>query len=191
MLLLSMLLWLSCTACTDCKDAAYYYRSSMVYVCVCLLDITMSRAKTTKLIAMPFGVWTQLGLRNHILGGGPDSPGYRAIMGDPTAMQLFIKILEPFVLNIVTVSITVSMTNHDPSLRLPIHQIAYFWQFRCWSFCSVWVIKSIWFEDVQITQIIGTEMSLDLMLVNNTLRQGLLRHLSFIDLLFHRTLNKK
>ena len=43
-------------------------------VCVCVLDTTVSRAKTAEPIAMPFGVWTWMGPRNHILCGGLDPP---------------------------------------------------------------------------------------------------------------------
>jgi len=28
-------------------------------------------AKTAELIEMPFGLWAQMGLRNHVLDGGP------------------------------------------------------------------------------------------------------------------------
>jgi len=43
------------------------------------LDIAMNCAKTAELIAMPFVVWTQVGRRNHVPGGRPDSPGEGAI----------------------------------------------------------------------------------------------------------------
>jgi len=36
------------TACTECKDVAYCYRCSVVCVCVCLLDTTMSCTKAAK-----------------------------------------------------------------------------------------------------------------------------------------------
>jgi len=39
---------------------------------VCLLVATMSRTKMAELIEMLFGVWTWVGPRNHVLGGGSD-----------------------------------------------------------------------------------------------------------------------
>jgi len=40
-----------------------------VSMCVCLLDITVSCAKTAETIEMPFWVWTRMGSRNHVLDG--------------------------------------------------------------------------------------------------------------------------
>ena len=34
----------------------------------------VSLAKMAEPIVMPFGLWTQVGQRNHVLDGGPDSP---------------------------------------------------------------------------------------------------------------------
>jgi len=44
-------------------------------LCVCLLDITMSCAKTSEPIEMPFGVWTRVGPRNRVQAG--DARGKR------------------------------------------------------------------------------------------------------------------
>jgi len=63
---------IGCSACTECKDAACCYWCSVVCVHVCLLDITMICAETAEAIEMPFWLWTQVGPRNHVLGGGPD-----------------------------------------------------------------------------------------------------------------------
>jgi len=41
-----------------------------LYVCLCVT--ILSRAKTAEPIEMPFGLWTRVGLRNHVLDGGPD-----------------------------------------------------------------------------------------------------------------------
>ena len=41
----------------------------------------MSPAKTDKPIEMPFGLWTPVGPRNHVLGGQPDPPKEGAILG--------------------------------------------------------------------------------------------------------------
>jgi len=41
---------------------------------VCLLEIAVSPTKTDELIEIPFGVWTQVGPRNHALGENPDCP---------------------------------------------------------------------------------------------------------------------
>ena len=46
-------------------------------LCLCLLDITVSCSKTVEPIEMPFGLWTHVGLRNHVLGGGRDRPRER------------------------------------------------------------------------------------------------------------------
>jgi len=40
----------------------------------------VSPAKTAELIKMPFGLWTQVGPRNHALDGGPDAPWGGAIL---------------------------------------------------------------------------------------------------------------
>ena len=62
-------------ACTDSKDAAYCYRCSVVCMSVC-----WSQA-WAKLTEMTFWLWTQVGQRNHVLGGGLDPSGEGAIMG--------------------------------------------------------------------------------------------------------------
>ena len=49
---------------SQCKDAAYCYRCSVV--CICLLYATMSFVKTVELIEMPFELWTRrVSSRNH------------------------------------------------------------------------------------------------------------------------------
>jgi len=49
---------------TGCKNAACCYRCSVVCVClclsVCLLDTTVSPAKTDEPIEMLFGLWTRV-----------------------------------------------------------------------------------------------------------------------------------
>ena len=62
-----------------------------VYLFICLLDITVSCAKTDELIEMSFGKSTRVGLRNHVLGGDPGPRRKRAILGGTPAMRLFIK----------------------------------------------------------------------------------------------------
>ena len=42
-----------------------------VCLCVCLLDSTVSPTETAEPIEMPFGFWTRVGPRNHVIGGGP------------------------------------------------------------------------------------------------------------------------
>jgi len=73
-------------------DAVYCYRpSSMVCLSVCLLvglSVTVMRpAKRTEPIEMPFGLWTQVAPKNHILDGGPDPPmqrdNFERERGDP------------------------------------------------------------------------------------------------------------
>jgi len=75
------LLVLGVIASMDCKDAAYCYRCSVVCLCVCLLDTTVSLTKTAEAIEMPFGLWTRVGLGNHVLGGGVDRPVGRGNSG--------------------------------------------------------------------------------------------------------------
>ena len=41
-------------------------------VCMCLLVTTVSCAKTAEPVEMPFGVWTRVGPRNHVLGRSRD-----------------------------------------------------------------------------------------------------------------------
>jgi len=41
----------------------------------------MSPTKTDKAVEMPFGFWTRVGPKNHMLGGGHISPEERAILG--------------------------------------------------------------------------------------------------------------
>jgi len=58
--------------------AAYCYRRINV-VClsvglsVCLSVTIASPTKTVEPIEMPFGLWTRVGPRNHVLDGGPDN----------------------------------------------------------------------------------------------------------------------
>jgi len=47
---------------------------------VCQSTSTLSHAKMAEQIEMPFGLWTQAGLRNHTLHGGPDPPWEGAIL---------------------------------------------------------------------------------------------------------------
>jgi len=42
-------------------------------VCVCVSSVEP--------IAMPFGLWTRVGPRNHVLAGGPDLPKEEAVLG--------------------------------------------------------------------------------------------------------------
>jgi len=63
------------TTLQDNVNAAYYYkRSSLVCLSACLSfgrSITIvSPAKTAEPIEMPFVLWTQVGLRKHVLDGG-------------------------------------------------------------------------------------------------------------------------
>jgi len=51
-------------------------------VSVCLLDTTMSCAKTAEPIEKTSGLSTRVGQRNHVLGVDPDPPGDGAIWGD-------------------------------------------------------------------------------------------------------------
>ena len=63
---------------------------------VSLFDSTTSCAKTDESIEMPFRLWTRVGPRNHVLGGGPDLPRGkgRAFRGEaPPVMRPFVKIL--------------------------------------------------------------------------------------------------
>ena len=57
------------------------YQCSMACVSICLLDTTVSPAKTDEPIVVPFGLWTPVGQPNHALVGGPDPQG-RTIFRD-------------------------------------------------------------------------------------------------------------
>ena len=51
----------------------------MVCVSVCVLDTPVTAAKTE--IKMSFGMWTRVGLRNHMLGRDPISSRDGAVLG--------------------------------------------------------------------------------------------------------------
>ena len=65
-------------ACTQCINAVYCYKYSVVCVCLSesLLVTTVSLTKTAKPIYVPFGVVTRVGQRSHVglLGGGSGPP---------------------------------------------------------------------------------------------------------------------
>jgi len=48
----------------------------------------MNCAKTAKPIEMPFGLWTQVGPRKHVLHGGPDPPCEGAIIRERTCLGM-------------------------------------------------------------------------------------------------------
>ena len=54
---------------TECKDAAYCYRSSVVCVFVSPLDTNMNPTKTGDPIKVPYGLWTGVVSVNHLLDG--------------------------------------------------------------------------------------------------------------------------
>jgi len=85
-----MLLFLGRIACAECKDAAYCYRCSVVCVCVCLLDITVSCAETDGPSKMPFGVWTSVGRGNHVLSGGRIPHGKGQLWGEGRPVQTLL-----------------------------------------------------------------------------------------------------
>jgi len=72
---------------------AYCYRCSVVCmtclsVCVCIglgvyvsVDHSCEHYKMAKPIDIPFGLWTQVRPRNHVLAGDPDSPGEVQFLG--------------------------------------------------------------------------------------------------------------
>jgi len=70
------------------------FRDQCVRLYVCLLVTTVSCAKSAEPIEMPFGLWTQVGPRNHVLSGAW-IPQERGNLGP--AMRPFIKILWPLV----------------------------------------------------------------------------------------------
>jgi len=80
---------------TPVEDAAYCYRRSVVCVSVCLLDITVSCAKTAEPIEMPFVLWARVGQKNNPVLG-PDSLKERDSFGGPP-YDAFVKILQPLV----------------------------------------------------------------------------------------------
>jgi len=64
---------------------------------VCLFDIAMSCAKTDEPIEMPFGMWTRVSPRNHVLGGGAaDPPGQAVIFGASLRCGLSAELFDHF-----------------------------------------------------------------------------------------------
>jgi len=59
-----------------------------VCVCVYLLVTTKSCTKTAKPIEIQFGMWTLVGPRNHVVGGGLDLQGRGACGGDTCTSPL-------------------------------------------------------------------------------------------------------
>jgi len=60
---------------TTYVDVAYCYRRSRPVGWSVSLSVTLvSPAKTAESIEMPFGLWTRVGPRNHVLDGIPDPP---------------------------------------------------------------------------------------------------------------------
>ena len=55
-----------------CKDVVACYTRRVVCLCVSLLDTTVSCVKMAEQLEMPFGLWTVVGPRNHVLGDGPN-----------------------------------------------------------------------------------------------------------------------
>ena len=56
----------------------------------------MSCAKRDEPIKMIFGMWTQIGPRKHVLGGGDRSRVRGAVLGRPRAMQLLLSFVVIF-----------------------------------------------------------------------------------------------
>jgi len=50
------------------------------FISVCLSVRIISPAKVAEPIEMPFGLWTRVGPRNHVLDGVPDAPWEGAIL---------------------------------------------------------------------------------------------------------------
>ena len=65
-------------------------RCSMVClsVCVCVFDISVSPTKMVEPIEMPFGFWTRMGPRNHVLGVVPKSPRRRGSFGGRSSSEM-------------------------------------------------------------------------------------------------------
>jgi len=84
----------------------------------------MSPAKTTELVKMPLGLWTQMGRRNHAVDGDPDRPREGAILREERAAhckvqgplrvrrrcKLFVKLLWPLVIIVTSAIKAASLT---------------------------------------------------------------------------------
>ena len=57
---------------------------------VCLLDTTVSPTKTDELTVMPFGLWTLVGPRNHVIGGARISPGKGEFWGCSSPIEMTV-----------------------------------------------------------------------------------------------------
>jgi len=53
------------------------------------------------------------------------------------------------------------------------------------------VVEPVWFEDVELSKVGSREVTIDLVLVNDALRQRLLRYLPLVNLLLHCALRNK
>jgi len=73
--------------------------------------IVTSPAKTAEKIEILFGLWTSVGLRNHVLNGGPDRPMQRGNFGGGKYMPADLSLLTAAMSSsaacaVVTLSIT-------------------------------------------------------------------------------------
>ena len=62
---------------------------------------------------------------------------------------------------------------------------------RSGSFGSVRIIESVGFESIEFLKVGEGEVTIDLVFVDDALRQRLLRHLSLVYLLLHRSLQQQ
>jgi len=60
-------MFLGHVACAECKDVALCYRYRLASPFV---SVVVSPTKTAEPVKMPFGLWTRVGPRNRVLGGG-------------------------------------------------------------------------------------------------------------------------
>ena len=58
------------------------------------METVVIYAKMAELIEMPFGLWAQMGPRNHVLGGGPDPTGKGNLKGEGRSVVKYSDILQ-------------------------------------------------------------------------------------------------
>ena len=80
---------------TDYSDSNNGPRGLSVCLSVCLSVTIVSPAKTAEPIEIPFGLWTRVGPKNHVLDGGLDPRWEGAVLrGRPIHVWwLFVKLL--------------------------------------------------------------------------------------------------
>jgi len=69
-------------ACSHCCSLCLCKTGNVEFcACVCQLVTTVRTTEMAETLKLPFGAWTRLGARDHLLGGGLDPSGVRHNLG--------------------------------------------------------------------------------------------------------------